>query len=241
MNFFLRFFLLTLVISAGLFVTTPALDAAGAHTEPAFVTEMTTFSEQEAALQLTGVGERLAFRAREIPFLVCASIIFLLAILHTFFAVPITRYAHRVQHEHDARIRRENAALGEITVARDMASFKATILHFFGEVEAVFGIWVAVLIGTMFAFYDLDTVKGYIMNVNFTEPMFVVIIMALASTRPVLRFAESPRVFNHRTRRHDDRRDAPGEEILQSQAFPPLCIRNPRTPLCEYLDRGCPH
>ncbi|RYD40782.1 MAG: hypothetical protein EOP85_13690, partial [Verrucomicrobiaceae bacterium] len=34
-------------------------------------------------------------------------------------------------------------------------------------------------------------VKSYIMGVNFTEPLFVVVIMALASTRPILRFAEA--------------------------------------------------
>ncbi|MGL5016678.1 MAG: putative Na+/H+ antiporter, partial [Luteolibacter sp.] len=37
----------------------------------------------------------------------------------------------------------------------------------------------------------LATVKSYVMAVNFTEPLFVVIIMAFASTRPILNFAES--------------------------------------------------
>lgn len=191
MQLLFRFLLLAFVISAGFLSPAPALGAAGAHAEAGFVKEAATFAEKEAARNLTGIGDRLAFRAGEVPFLLCASIIFVLAILHTFVAIPITKYAHKVQHDHDAKIRREHAAQGEPTMARDMVSFKATILHFFGEVEAIFGIWVVVLLGTMFAFYDLETVKGYIMNVNFTEPMFVVIIMALASTRPVLRVAES--------------------------------------------------
>jgi Na+/H+ antiporter NhaD/arsenite permease-like protein len=38
----------------------------------------------------------------------------------------------------------------------------------------------------------VGTFKAYLMNgVKFTEPLFVVVIMALASTRPILRFAES--------------------------------------------------
>ncbi|NJM38720.1 MAG: hypothetical protein HC845_13105 [Akkermansiaceae bacterium] len=83
------------------------------------------------------------------------------------------------------------AAKDEPALANDMVSFKATALHFLGEVEAIFGIWVLALIAAMAAFYDLETVKNYMMNVNFTEPLFVVVIMALAATRPVLRFSET--------------------------------------------------
>ncbi|WP_193211910.1 putative Na+/H+ antiporter [Luteolibacter marinus] len=176
-----------------LFFLPDSAPAADAHAlkSPEFVEKMAEFPQQEAAAGLTGIGEKLSFRAKEQPFLLVATIIFVLAILHTFFAIPITKLSHKVQHDHDARIRRENAARGESTYAGDMVSFKATMLHFLGEVEAIFGIWVVALVSAMFAFYDLETVKGYMMNVNFTEPLFVVVIMALASTRPVLRFAES--------------------------------------------------
>jgi hypothetical protein len=172
-----------------------ASHAAGGHDlkTPEFVERMKDFPalESERGIDAKQVGAKLSFRAKEQPFLLVATIIFVLAIFHTFLAVPITKLAHKVQHDHDARIRRERAALGESAHAEDMVSFKATMLHFFGEVEAIFGIWVIVLLGAMFWFYDLATVKGYLMGVNFTEPLFVVIIMALASTRPVLRFAES--------------------------------------------------
>jgi Na+/H+ antiporter NhaD/arsenite permease-like protein len=41
-------------------------------------------------------------------------------------------------------------------------------------------------------FYGWETVKGYLQDtVNFTEALFVVVIMALASTRPVLQAAEA--------------------------------------------------
>jgi hypothetical protein len=157
---------------------------------PEFVEKMKGFNAQESAAGIEGIGPRLSYRAKEQPFLLVATIIFVLAILHTFVAIPITKLAHKVQHDHDARIRKERAAHGDSTHSEDLVSFKATILHFFGEVEAIFGIWVIVLLGAMFSFYGLDSVKGYVMGVNFTEPLFVVIIMALASTRPVLRFAE---------------------------------------------------
>jgi Na+/H+ antiporter NhaD/arsenite permease-like protein len=178
---------------AAFFLSLPAkLDASEAVTAaPVFVTETAKFPELEKTRGLVGIGEKLAFRAHEQPFLLLATIIFILAILHTFFAIPITRLAHKVQREHDAKIRRLHASRGEPAEADDMVSFKATMLHFLGEVEAIFGIWVFVLLAAMFAYHDLATVKSYVMSVNFTEPMFVVIIMALASTRPILRFAES--------------------------------------------------
>ena len=158
---------------------------------PEFVTEMAKFPEVEKSQGLDSIGAKLAFRAKQQPFLLVASIIFILAIIHTFFAIPITKLSHKVQHDHDAKIRRLHATDGKAAAADEMVSFKATLLHFLGEVEAIFGIWVLVLMGAMFAFYDLATVKGYIMGVNFTEPLFVVIIMALASTRPILRIAET--------------------------------------------------
>ncbi|RYD66564.1 MAG: hypothetical protein EOP83_04770 [Verrucomicrobiaceae bacterium] len=170
-----------------------AAHAAGGHElkTPEFITRMEAFPQQEAAAGVQGIGAKLAFRAKEQPFLLVATVIFLLAIIHTFVAVPITKLSHKVQHEHDEQVAREQAARGIPARPNEKVSFKATMLHFLGEVEAIFGIWVVVLLGAMLWFYDLDTVTGYLSGVNFTEPLFVVIIMALASTRPVLRFAET--------------------------------------------------
>ncbi len=186
------------LILLGLTLTAPlAIAGGGSHDgePPKFQKRMDSFSVEEDNMGISGIWDKISYRAAEQPFLVVASIIFLLAIIHTFFAVPITRYAHKVQHDHDAEIRRQKNVEGEPATAKDMVSFKATMLHFLGEIEAIFGIWVLVLMGAMMGFYDVDTVKGYISRVNFTEPMFVVIIMALASTRPVLRFAENALSF----------------------------------------------
>jgi hypothetical protein len=182
-----------LLLCAAVFLAFPDVArAADPHaSEPEFVAEMAKFPSLEKAAGVQGVSATLAFRAGRQPFLLVASIIFVLAILHTFFAVPITRIAHKVQHDHDDRIRSIRTANGQSTNADDLVCFKATVLHFLGEVEAIFGIWVLVLLAAMFSFYDLATVKSYIMDVNFTEPLFVVIIMAFASTRPILNFAES--------------------------------------------------
>ena len=183
------FFAVVAVLSFGM----PLAEASEGHgyVVPEFQQRMAEFAQEEKAAGLHSIGEKLSYRAEQQPFLLVASIIFLLAIFHTFLAVPITKYAHKLQHEHDAMVRREREKQGEKTYAHDMVSFKATVFHFLGEIEAIFGVWVLVLMGAIWWFYDIETVQNYISSVNFTEPLFVVIIMALASTRPVLRFAES--------------------------------------------------
>jgi hypothetical protein len=139
-----------------------------------------------------GLVDMLRTRAAAEPFNVVASVIFLLAIVHTFLTAKFRHWAHVVEEKHAAYLKsREEKTDYDDENARAEVSFKGQILHFLGEVEAVFGIWVLVLAAAITWFKGWHTVVEYIGHkVNFTEPMFVVVIMALASTRPVLRFAE---------------------------------------------------
>jgi hypothetical protein len=128
------------------------------------------------------------------PFNLVASIIFLLAICHTFLTARFRHCAHVTENEHAARIAQRPLTRSDLNEdgEPDEVSFKGQILHFLGEVEAVFGIWALVLAAAIAVYYGWGTVVDYIGHtVNFTEPMFVVVIMALAGTRPVLRFAEA--------------------------------------------------
>lgn len=120
----------------------------------------------------------LVHRADADPFNVVATALFLLAILHTFAAARLTAAAHRLQE----RLARERGGDGH--------SFRVEMLHFLGEVEAIFGIWAVPLVLSAVALKGWRPVEQYVANVHFTEPMFVVVIMAIASTRPVLSFAE---------------------------------------------------
>ena len=118
------------------------------------------------------------------PFNGIATGIFVLAILHTFAVARFTALAHRVQHRHDDDAR----AKGRPTTP----SVVAELLHFFGEVEVVFGLWAVVLTIAMTAYAGWDTAAHYLNSrVNYTEALFVVVIMALASTRPIVVFAEA--------------------------------------------------
>ncbi len=96
----------------------------------------------------------LSARAAQEPFNVVATVIFLLAILHTFLAPYFTRLAHRVEQEHQRRIELEGrtAEAKPHLNAKDDVSFKAQFFHFLGEVEAIFGIWVIPLLIAWTAF-----------------------------------------------------------------------------------------
>jgi hypothetical protein len=118
------------------------------------------------------------------PFNAAAALIFLLAILHTFFAPRFVTAAHRQQRRYDAAL----AAAGR----PPHPSVKAELLHFFGEVEVVFGLWAVPLMLAIVAWHGWNTAEHYVNDtVNYTEPLFVVVIMALASTRPIITLAEN--------------------------------------------------
>ena len=118
------------------------------------------------------------------PFNAVATVIFLLAVLHTFFASRFITAAHHAQHQHDRRL----AASGQ----RSRPGVRAEVLHFLGEIEVVFGLWTLPLLAAITLGRGWDTAIHYLNDtVNYTEPLFVVVIMALASTRPIVTLAET--------------------------------------------------
>jgi hypothetical protein len=130
-----------------------------------------------------GLAATLSERVTIDPFNAVATGIFCLAILHTFAAARFTALARRVQHRHDER----NAAAGR----RLTPNLAAEFLHFLGEVEVVFGLWAVVLLAAIASYAGWDNARHYLNeSVNYTEPLFVVVIMALASSRPIVAFAE---------------------------------------------------
>ena len=123
-------------------------------------------------------------RMRIEPFNAIATAIFAIAIVHTFGSVWFLRRAHAVQHAHDDRARRAGR--------QPAPSVAAEALHFLGEIEVVFGLWAIVLMIAMSVYAGWETATHYFNDgVVYTEPLFVVVIMALAATRPVITFAEA--------------------------------------------------
>jgi putative Na+/H+ antiporter len=141
----------------------------------------------------TSLFETLRHRISAEPVNLVATIIFALAILHTFLATRFTHLAHHWRDEHASRLREVSETEGNASPRGENqpVSFKAEIMHFLGEVEAIFGIWVVPLLVALTVYKGWDAASGYISHgVIFTEAMFVVVIMCIAATRPILHFAE---------------------------------------------------
>ncbi len=97
-----------------------------------------------------------------------ATIIFAVAILHTFL---VSKFAH-IAHKYP------EGSMGE------------NFFHFMAEVEAVFGMWALVFMLVVLAVSGPSAPTQYLESLNFTEPGFVFVIMAMAGTRPVIKLAE---------------------------------------------------
>lgn len=102
------------------------------------------------------------------PIEILATVLFALAVMHTFLVKKFEHLAHKYPK----------------------GSIPAEAFHFLGEVEAVFGMWAALFILIMTGTQGGHAAVEYLEGLNFTEPGFVFVIMAMAGTRPVIKFAE---------------------------------------------------
>ncbi|MFO1475602.1 MAG: putative Na+/H+ antiporter [Verrucomicrobiota bacterium] len=135
---------------------------------------------------MPGLWEILKHRATMEPFNLLATVLFLLAVVHTFFTQRLRRLAHDLAERHRKLV--QDASGAPVSARLIIAS---RILHFFGEVEAVFGIWAVALAAFIAARFGTATMVHYFNHdVNYNEAVFVVVIMAMSATRPVLRLAE---------------------------------------------------
>lgn len=136
------------------------------------------------------IGQVLKHRIKVEPLNLIVSLLFLGAIVHTFMAAKFLKISHRFKERHEKKLKeqeKENLYSGEVV---EEVSFVSEIFHFLGEVEVVFGIWVFPVFLAVTYVHGLDSIISYINSVNFTEPLFVVVIMTLAATRPIVRLSE---------------------------------------------------
>ena len=118
---------------------------------------------------LTSVWQVLVSRVHQDPLNLWVTLIFVGAVVHTFFTARFLKLSH---HWKDR-------------------PFISGVLHFLGEVEAVFGIWVLPLFGLLLWKVGWKPSLNYIEHeVSYNEPLFVVVVMAISSTKPILQFAE---------------------------------------------------
>jgi hypothetical protein len=187
-GFFMRALMLVVSLSAS------HLLAATVSSEPSrtqFPRPLDSYAPQPAK---ASVFDILKARVQEEPFNLVATIIFFLAIAHTFAAPTFLRLSHRFEREHQEQLARAGRKLQP--GSREEVSFKAQIFHFLGEVEAIFGIWVIPLLIALTVSKGWPQARDYMaQGTNFTEPIFVVVIMTMAASRPILKLSEQLMAF----------------------------------------------
>jgi Na+/H+ antiporter NhaD/arsenite permease-like protein len=122
-----------------------------------------------AVAQSTAHRLALDLQMSPTPIEILASVFFGLAVLHTFAVKRFAHWAHRFPK----------------------GSIQENTLHFLAETEVVFGLWAAAL------FLGIAAIKGsihdavsYVEGLNFTEPKFVLVVMVVAASRPIVKLAE---------------------------------------------------
>lgn len=97
---------------------------------------------------------------------VVAAAVFAIALLHTFSV----KYFEQLAHRHPRH---------------------AGLWHLLGEVEVVFGFWAFVLLGLIALLEGSASALAYAESRQYTEPLFVFVIMVVAASRPVLEVIKS--------------------------------------------------
>lgn len=98
---------------------------------------------------------------------IAATIFFAFAVIHTFLVKKFQHLATRYQE----------GSAGE------------NIFHLLGEIEVVFGIWALILVIFIGLASGTHEAIEFVESKNFTEPLFVFVIMAVCSTKPILEMA----------------------------------------------------
>jgi len=75
--------------------------------------------------------------------------------------------------------------------ASRFARAQSRFLHLMSEVEVVFAAWGLLYLALHFCFVSLDDSLIWIDRISFTEPLFVVAILIMASSRPILSLADT--------------------------------------------------
>jgi Putative Na+/H+ antiporter len=143
--------------------------------------------------QTSSLFEKLAGRIEREPLNLAATVIFFAAIVHTFLATRFRKISYQYQQAYEAieHLLHSPDDLPDSGRGHEKLLFRAQFFYFMGEVEAVFGIWLIPLFVAIIAFHGWPTMVGYVGNVNVADAIFVVVVMAMAGSLPIIRFTEN--------------------------------------------------
>lgn len=107
------------------------------------------------------------------PFHIVALILFICAIIHTLSTYRIQKWAEKLEIKEKRR------------------TIPVLLLFFISQVEVIFAFWAIPLFLAIAFFYNASTALEYINTRDYTEPLFVVVILSLSASRPIVHIAET--------------------------------------------------
>jgi Na+/H+ antiporter NhaD/arsenite permease-like protein len=134
------------------------------------------YSSQEALSE--GLWSVLCHRVQLSPFNLVATSLFFAAVLHTLFASRLRQWGEEFRFRGTQARSRKRLWL-------------ARVLHGLGETELIFGLWTLPLCLAIGLFFGKSSLWDYFVHrVDYTEALFLVVIMSIAGSEPILRFVE---------------------------------------------------
>lgn len=106
------------------------------------------------------------------PFHIVSAIIFFLAIVHTLSSYRLQRWAEKLEAKKQKR------------------TIPILLFLFMSQVEVIFALWAIPLFIAIAIFYNAPTALEYINTRDYTEPLFVVVILSLTASRPIVNIAK---------------------------------------------------
>lgn len=106
------------------------------------------------------------------PFHIVSAIIFFCAIIHTLSSYRL----HTIAEKLEGKVQKRTAPIH--------------LLFFISQIEVIFILWAIPLFIAISFYYDISTALEYINTRNYTEPLFVVVILSLSASRPIVHIAE---------------------------------------------------
>ena len=106
------------------------------------------------------------------PLHMISLLIFILAVIHTLSTYRLQKWVEKKEQKAKQR------------------TIPIHILYFLSQIEIVFAFWAIPLFIAIALFYNAKTALEYINTRDYTEALFVVVILALTASRPIVHIAE---------------------------------------------------
>lgn len=108
-----------------------------------------------------------------------ATIIFALAVVHTFLSPWLHKTSLRLREQKKARLKHSN-----------FYHFSSEVLFLLSEIEVIFGIWlIPLLIGMVLITSTQQTIQ-FLQSHDYTDALYIMVILVIVASRPIITFME---------------------------------------------------